>query len=210
MIAPLLLQTSGGNLTLRVRAVLCGDTYMDGRRRNDSLHTIVEFTVVGARGDRHLAAYDSLVLEGLLRDGFQPDSRNGASLDSRAVEQLRGWLDALANGSDGGPGELVALLVGDEDELRRASVALGRLQIECRTCAAGAALRELRASEPALLVVDGGQPGTEQLVEGLRAADGTVPLIVLGGDGASADGWLPQPVDGQKLVDLAAELLEFV
>lgn len=210
MIAPLLLQTSGGNLTLRVRAVLCGETYMDGRRRNDSLHTIVEFTVVGARSDRHLAAYDSPVLEGLLHDGFQPDSRNGASLDGRAVEQLRGWLDALANGGDGGPGELVALLVGDEDELRRASVALGRLQIRCHTCAAGAALRELRTREPALLVVDGARPGTPELVEKLRASDDAVPLIVVGGDGTTADGWLPQPVDGQQLVDLAAELLKFV
>jgi hypothetical protein len=208
VIAPLLLHTPG-SLTLRARAVLCGETYQDGRSRNDSLSTVVEFTVVGARGDRFLSAYEATVLERLLHDGFQPDPHASIQLDGGSLEELRSWLGRVRAGDSRG-GELVALLVGEEAELSRAKVALAPLDLECRICPPGAAMQELRSREPALVVLDGGDPVAPQLLERVRANADGVPVIVLGGDGASADAWLPQPIDARRLVAVATELLDFV
>jgi hypothetical protein len=208
--AALLLHTRGSSLTLRVRPVFCGDTYQDGRLRNDSLSTIIEFSIVGPRGDRFLAAYDIASLEPLLKDGFHPDPRSSIGLDGPEVAQLHDWLERLCNG-DTGSDDLVALLVGDEDELARARVALAPLQLRFRTCGPGAALRALREEEPALVVLDAAQPLALHVLDRVRQADETLPVIAIGGDRTDeADAWLPQPVDGKQLVSVAAELLEFV
>lgn len=206
---PRLRLTSTSGTEYVARFVYRGDAYGDGGRLvHESWHPLVEFVVPTGTGERVVGAYPaenvgSLGVESTLL------------LPAKERERLHLWLEDPSALS-----EAVVFLVGGDDELAKAAVALRGIGLEPRhNNDAGRALVQAKALPPTLVVV--GQQTLQlepfELVRRLHAAPETheLPIVALGGDAeeareAGASLHLPEPVDYRALVERVAALLDFV
>jgi CheY-like chemotaxis protein len=210
---------AGGGALIEARRIGPGERCGPNRR---DVHTLVnpgiDFVVLSAAGERHLASYRRIrELHACLGPGFAPGDSRTFELPQTEVERLRAWLvDPFSADAEW----FTAAVVGDDADLERAALALGRLRMQPqREHDARRALGVLRRTPPTLAVIGQQLSGGTAvgLVRALRSAEETrdVPLIVVGGDGeaalaAGADEHLPAPLDFRALVERASSLLELV
>ena len=207
--------TSRSGVEYLARLVYGGERYGAGRRLvSTDFRPLVEFVVPRGHAEQFVAAQPADELASV-HEGFAPGRMPGLALDAHEAERLCRWVEDPRSVEDA-----VVLLVGDEDELHRAALALAQLRLEPRYEADGVrALDRLRRLPPPLVVVGEHVRQLEplELVRRIRRAGEThdLPVVVLGGDAAEARAagasahFDAQP-DHKALVAAAAELLELV
>ncbi|HKI93645.1 MAG TPA: hypothetical protein VJ986_15180 [Gaiellaceae bacterium] len=205
--------TSSSGVELVARLVYHGETYGGGQLVNTGYRSLAEFLVPRGVSSRLNAVYpaDELPLE----PGWAPGGVAQLALPEAEIERLGRWIADPSAVEDAG-----VLLVGDDEELDKALVALGRLDLDpVREAEALRALARARAVPPALIVVgqEVGRLGAAELVRRLVAAAETrdVPVIVVGGSEAEATAagaalHVSTPPDYAAFADDASELLDMV
>ena len=211
--SPQLRLTSSSGVELLARLVYHGDTYGGGQLVNTGYRSLAEFLVPRGVGGRLNAVYpvDDLPLG----PGWAPGGVDQLALPEAEVMRLRTWLADPAAVDDA-----LMLLIGDDEDLDKAAVALGKLNLETRREADGLrALAHARSVPPSLVVVgqDVGRLGTLELVRRLVADPQLrdVPVVVIGGDAAEATAagaalHVSTPPDFRALAAGASELLDFI
>jgi CheY-like chemotaxis protein len=192
-----------------------GDSYgPNGRLVSADYQTLVEFARPRLGGDHFIVALpaEELAEDG---DGWYRKDMEALGLSAREADRLRRWIASPFSVSDA-----VVVLVGDDEEIQKARLALARLQLDPRTESNGlAAVDHIRRLPPQLVVVGQqiGQLEPLELVRRLHKAPESreVPVVVIGGDAEAARAagaalHVPLPPDYTALVNGAAELLELV
>ena len=205
--------TSSSGVELLARLVYHGDTYGGGQLVNTGYRSLAEFLVPRGVWGRLNAVYPADELP--LRPGWAPGGVEQLALPETEVKRLQSWLADPAAVDDS-----IVLLIGDDEELDKAVVALGKLDLEpYREADALRALARARAVTPSLVLVgqDVGRLGTPELVRRLTTDPATrdVPVVVIGGTAAEATAsgaalHVPTPPDYRALAESASELLDFV
>jgi len=211
--SPQLRLTSTSGVELLARLVYHGDTYGGGQLVNTGYRSLAEFLVPRGVWGRLNAVYPADELP--LGPGWAPGGVAQLALPEPEINRLRTWLADPSAVEDA-----AVLLVGDDEELDKAVVALGRLDLEpVREADALRALARARAVPPSLIVVgqDVGRLGAAELVRRVVAAAETrdVPVIVIGGSEADATAagaalHIATPPDYAALAEGATELLDMV
>ncbi|MCW2976900.1 MAG: hypothetical protein JWM06_2181 [Actinomycetia bacterium] len=197
------------------RFVYGGDPYGPGGRLvNEDRRTLVEFVRPRLGGDSFVIAVPAEELAEEGEFGYRKEVEDLA-LPARQADRLRRWIASPASVEDA-----VVVLVGDDDEIDKARVALAQLQFDPHQESNGvAAVDRIRRLPPQLVVVGRQVRGLEPLELVRRLSDARescgVPVIVIGGDAAAAREagaalHVPVPPDYRALVNSAAELLELV
>lgn len=197
------------------RFVYRGDTYgAGGRLVSDDHRTLVEFVRPRLGADRFIVVVptDELADDGEF--GTRKDIADLA-LPARQADRLRRWVASPSSVEDA-----VVVLVGYDEEIDKAKIALAQLQLEPRLEQNGiAAVDRIRRLPPQLVVVGPLIRGLEplELVRRLHQAPESrdVPIVVIGGDAAAASEagaalHVAMPPDYRALVRGSAELLELV
>ncbi len=197
------------------RLVYHGDAFGDQKHVNEGYGPLVEFILPNGNGGHSVAVFPAAELP-QPESGWSPNGDPDIALSRAEAERLLAWLDDPSSQSEDG----AVALVGIDDELAKAAVALRRIGLEPqRVPDAGRALAMGRLLPPTLFVVGQETLSLEplELVSRLRSAPETadVPVIVLGGDpdaafAAGASAHMTLPPDYAGLTERTAELLDFV
>jgi hypothetical protein len=191
-----------------------GDMYGANKREfNNESRTLVEISRPRLGGDHFVMAVP--VEELIEHDRWLQNDIGALGITAKQSDRARRWMASPASVEDS-----AVILVGDDDEIMKARVALSSIQLEPRQVTNGiAAIDQIRRFPPQLVVVGSnvGQCAPLDVVRRLRAAAEcrTVPIIVIGGDPdearlAGAALHCPLPPDYGALVKDASELLELM
>ena len=211
--SPQLRLTSSSGVELLARLVYHGDTYGGGQLVNTAYRSLVEFLVPRGVWVRLNAVYPADELSP--RPGWAPGGVEQLVLPETEIKRLRSWMADPSAVDDA-----IVLLVGDDEELDKAVVALSNLDLQpYREADAVRGLSRARSVTPSLVLVgqEVGRIGTLELVRRLTTEPETrgVPVVVIGGDAAAATAagaalHVPTPPDYRALAESASELLDFV
>lgn len=208
--------TASGGTEYVARLVYNGDAYGDGHQHvHDGYQPLVEFVLPTGGGGRTVGVFPLPELPPLSA-GWSPNAEPTLALQGSEIERLQRWFEDPSSESEDG----VAVLVGYDDELAKAAVALRRIGLDSmRVPDAGKALAMARLIPPTLVVVGQDVLSVDplDLVRRLRGAPETadIPVIVVGGDpdeatAAGASLHMETPPDYGRLTERTAELLDFV
>ncbi len=210
--APQLRLVSASGVELLARLVYRGDRYGNGRQLvNTTWHTLVEFALPRGTGEQMVAAYnvDDLPVD-VAR--WKPGGVAQLEMTPAETDRLLRWIEDPDSET-----ETVVLLVGDEVELDKASVALKRLSLTTRREADGQrALQHARTAAPAVVVVghDTGSLAPAEVVHRLAASEDTrgVPVVLFGvpANGANGASLTIEARDYAALTAGVSELLDLV
>ena len=209
--APQLRLVSAAGVEVLARLVYKGDRYGSGRTLvNTGWHTLIEFALPRGAGEQMVAVYN---VDDLPTDvkGWMPGGMAQLSMGEAETDRLLRWID-----DPDSERETIVLLVGDEAELDKASVALQRLSLTPRREAdGGRAVNAARSAAPVVVVVgrDTGSVSPYDVVRRLASAEETrdVPVVLFGvpQNGASASLEVAAG-DYNALVSGVTELLDLV
>jgi CheY-like chemotaxis protein len=196
------------------RFVYRGDPYgLGGRLFNNDNKTLVEFSRPRLGGDRYVAVLPAEELTDI-GELWSPKGVQGLTLPARQADRLRRWVVSPSSVDDS-----VVVLVGLDDVVDKAQVALSRLLEPRHETDGEAAIDRIRRLPPQLVVVGQEIRGLEplELVRRIHVAPESrdVPIVVIGGDATAADQagavlHVPSPPDYAALVSRASELLELL
>jgi hypothetical protein len=193
------------------RMIYRGEAYgVGGRLFNNDTRTLVEFARPRLGGDRYVAVLPAEELTDI-GELWSPKGVEGLTLPARQADRLRRWVVSPSSVDDS-----VVVLVGLDDEVDKAQVALSRLLEPRHETDGEAAIDRIRRLPPLLVVVGQEIRGIEplELVRRIHVAPESrdVPIAVIGGDAAAADEagavlHVPSPPDYKALVNTVSELL---
>jgi CheY-like chemotaxis protein len=210
--APQLRLTSAAGVEVLARLVYRGDRYGAGRQLvNTGWQTLIEFALPRGAGEQMVAVYN---VDDLPVDiaGWKPGGVAQLEMTGAETDRLVRWIQDPDSDT-----EVVVLLVGDEEDLDKASVALKRLSLATKREADGQrALQHARTIAPAVIVVgrDTGALSPAEVVRKLGASEDTrdVPVVLFGVPENGANG-ASLHVEARDFAALAAgvsELLDLV
>jgi CheY-like chemotaxis protein len=198
------------------RFIFRGDSYgAGGRCVNGDHRTLVEFARPRLGGDHFLVALPADELAEELAEVWSRVEVEKLALPALQADRLRRWIASPFSVEDA-----VVMLVGYDEVIEKARLALARLQLEPRLEPNGlSAVDRIRRLPPQLVVVGREVRVLEPLevVRRVHTANESraVPIVVLGGDEAAARDagavlHMSLPLDYRALVADAAQLLELL